>query len=69
MLPQVVATEPLHCQTVSQGIAPLATDGLALARGQGLKEIVKAPEAVIVPMKLRVDALQPTVSLDFVGFA
>src|SRR5690606_3753961 len=64
---EVGAAEPLHRQPIGQRIAALSANGLALARGQGFEEFLEAGIALIVPVKLGVDALEPAIGLDFVG--
>ena len=58
---QILAGEPVHGDAGRERVAPLAPDGLALARRERLEERVEARVAVVLPMELLVGAMQEAV--------
>src|SRR5712672_2641612 len=62
ILGEVAAGEGVNRNSISDGIAPLALDCLAMARVEGGEEILEAAVALVVPVKLLVVALQEAVA-------
>ncbi|MND83152.1 hypothetical protein D3C80_750030 [compost metagenome] len=57
-----MAPAPVEIDPLPRHLLALLADLLALARAQGIEEVLEVPVAVVAPVELAAQALQPTVA-------